>query len=150
MVSLENVTEAARIAEMHDEIMQMPMGYETIIGEGGSTLSGGQRQRIAIARALVFKPPILILDEATSHLDVKTESRVDKNLSELSCTRVVIAHRLSTIRNSDNILVLNKGAIVESGTHDELAAEAGFYADYLRRQDGGSRQVHQSESLAAK
>jgi ABC-type bacteriocin/lantibiotic exporter with double-glycine peptidase domain len=127
-LSLEQITAAAHQAAIHDEIMQMPMGYETHVGEGGSALSGGQRQRLAIARALANRPVFLLFDEATSHLDVLTECRVDEHLSSLNCTRIVIAHRLSTMRNADVILVLDQGTIVERGTHDQLVARRGYYA----------------------
>lgn len=110
------------------------MGYDTWLSEGGGGLSGGQRQRLALARALLTQPALLLLDEATSHLDAVTDAVVDHNLSELSCTRVVIAHRLSTIRNADVILVLDEGAIVERGTHDELIARGGHYAAMVRGQ----------------
>jgi ABC-type bacteriocin/lantibiotic exporter with double-glycine peptidase domain len=108
--------------------MQMPMGYETLIAEGGASLSGGQRQRLELARALVNRPAILLLDEATSHLDAMTEQLVDQRLNDLSCTRIVIAHRLSTIQNADLILVFQDGAIVERGTHEALLAQGGSYA----------------------
>ena len=113
LISAADVIRAAKIAEIHSDIMQMPMGYETRVEEGGSTVSGGQRQRLAIARAVANRPPLLLLDEATSHLDVTTESLVDRNLDCLSCTRVVIAHRLSTIRTSDLVVVLHDGTVAD-------------------------------------
>lgn len=132
--SFEAIMWSAQQAVIHDDIMRMPMGYDTLIAEGGNALSGGQRQRLAIARALVHKPALLVLDEATSHLDVLTEQIVDQNLSTLSCTRIVIAHRLSTIRNADRILVLNNGTVVEQGTHEELLARQGQYAALICNQ----------------
>ncbi len=134
-LSLDDIMHAADLAVIHDEIASLPMGYETIIAEGGIDLAGGQRQRLAIARALAHQPAILILDEATSDLDAITESIVDRNLSELSCTRVVIAHRLSTVRNADLILVLDEGFVVERGTHQELLALGGTYAELVHDQE---------------
>jgi HlyB family type I secretion system ABC transporter len=132
---LDAIVHAAQLAVVHDEIMAMPMGYDTVIAEGGVDLAGGQRQRIAIARALAHNPAILALDEATSNLDAITESIVDQNLSDLDCTRIVIAHRLSTVRNADLILVLDEGVIVERGVHEDLLALGGVYATLVHDQD---------------
>jgi subfamily B ATP-binding cassette protein MsbA len=117
--------EAARIANAHEFIMQTKDGYETMIGDRGGKLSGGQRQRISIARAILLNPPVLILDEATSALDNESEQLVQAALTNLMKNRtvLVIAHRLSTIQNADQIVVIQKGKIVERGTHQELMAE---------------------------
>ncbi len=133
-ISMERVIKAAQTAVLHDEIVQMPMGYETFVSEGGNALSGGQRQRLAIARALAHTPAILLLDEATSSLDVLTERRVEQHLKALACTQIIIAHRLSTIRNADLILVLDRGTLVESGSHEELLARNGYYAQLIQSQ----------------
>jgi ABC-type bacteriocin/lantibiotic exporter with double-glycine peptidase domain len=132
--SLDDVVSAAKVAGLHDEIAAMPMGYNTLVMENGGALSGGQAQRLALARALLRKPAILLLDEATSALDAVTEGEVQRGLQALECTRIVIAHRLSTIANADVILVMDKGSIVERGTHEELLARQGRYFDLVTRQ----------------
>ena len=127
--TLEQVQEAARIANAHEFIMASEEGYDTNIGDRGGKLSGGQRQRISIARAILKNPPILILDEATSALDTESERLVQEALEKLmqGRTTIVIAHRLSTIRNADLICVMHEGQIVERGRHEELIALNGYY-----------------------
>ena len=136
--NFDRVLTCAQIAAAHDFIMQLPMGYETRIGESGLALSGGQKQRIAIARALYHDPPILIFDEATSALDTESERAIQDNLSRLISGRtcLVIAHRLSTIRDADTIIVLERGKVAEMGNHDQLMAERGLYF-YLSSQQLG-------------
>lgn len=136
-MSLDEIVLAAQMAVIHYDILQMPMGYETLVAEGGSGLSGGQRQRLSLARALAHQPAILLLDEATSHLDVVTEGMVSQNLNRIGATQIVIAHRLSTIMNADKILVLHQGEIVEQGTHKELLARGGLYTRLVHNQMGG-------------
>ena len=132
------IEEAARAAQIHDTIAALPEGYDTVVGERGFRFSGGERQRIAIARTILRNPPVLVLDEATSALDVQTERAVGEALERLEegRTTIVIAHRLSTVREADQIAVLDGGAVVERGTHDELLAAGGRYAELVLR-DGG-------------
>jgi subfamily B ATP-binding cassette protein HlyB/CyaB len=134
--TLENVIGAATLAGAHDFISELPLGYHTVIGERGMGLSGGQRQRLAIARALISRPRILVFDEATSSLDTESERAIQERLNRLlqDRTTIIIAHRLSTVRNADRIIVLDRGLIVESGSHDELSAQGGLYAHLLGEQ----------------
>ncbi len=133
---LERVTEAAKLAMIHDDIMAMPMKYESILVDGGASLAGGQRQRVALARALAQQPAILVLDEATSALDAITEAQVHRNLAALPCTRIVIANRLSTVVHADLILVMEDGRVVESGSHEQLMARDGTYVALISAQIG--------------
>ncbi|MCG8417801.1 MAG: peptidase domain-containing ABC transporter [Proteobacteria bacterium] len=134
-----NIVAAAKAACIDDDIRAMPMGYDTIISDGGASLSGGQRQRLALARALVHRPAVLLLDEATSSLDTATEKAIAHNLESMRCTRIVIAHRLSTIMGADIILVMDDGAVVETGNHDQLLALGGVYAELIAAQAIGDR-----------
>ena len=132
------VIAAAKVAEAHDFIEQLPQGYETIVGERGQKLSGGQRQRLAIARAILKNPPILILDEATSAVDNETEAAIQRSLERVTKDRttIAIAHRLSTVRNADCIYVMERGQLVEQGRHEQLLQQQGIYASLWRVQTG--------------
>ena len=130
----EQVEEAAKRANIHDYILTMPEGYDTIVGERGMKLSGGQKQRLSIARIFLKNPPILILDEATSALDNSTEMMIQQSLEELckGRTTIVVAHRLTTVRNADEILVVTDSGIAERGDHDSLLQQDGIYAGLWR------------------
>jgi subfamily B ATP-binding cassette protein HlyB/CyaB len=139
---MERVIAAANIAGAHDFILELPDGYDTVVGERGGTLSGGQRQRVAIARALVTDPRILIFDEATSALDYESERTIQQNMRRIAAGRTVfvIAHRLSTVRRADRIITIEHGSIVEQGTHDQLIRMNGRYAK-LNQMQGGHHEI---------
>jgi len=139
----DEIIEAARLASAHEFIARMPLGYDTLLGDRGLTLSGGERQRIGIARAIIRNSPILILDEPTAALDTESEKVVIEAIERLMKGRTVItiAHRLSTIRDADKIIVLDRGVVAEQGTHEELLAHGGLYAQLHRTQVGASREA---------
>ncbi len=135
---MDAIVAAAKVAEAHEFIMDLPHGYDTIVGERGQKLSGGQRQRISIARAVLKNPPVLVLDEATSAVDNETEAAIQRSMERIIVgrTTIVIAHRLSTIRNADQIYVLEHGVLRENGSHEELVDANGIYAGLWRVQTG--------------
>ncbi|MCM3874056.1 MAG: ATP-binding cassette domain-containing protein, partial [Pyrinomonadaceae bacterium] len=142
--------EAARIAFAHDFIMELPRGYETIVGERGVFLSGGQRQRLAIARSILVDAPLLILDEATSALDAESERFVQRAIANLvrNRTTIVIAHRLSTIRRADTIVVMEGGRIIEMGNHTTLLARGGQYKKLYELQFADEEEEEKEEELS--
>ena len=135
---MDEVIQAAKLAGANDFILELKDGYDTKVGERGSSLSGGQRQRIAIARALMDNPPILIFDEATSALDYESERTIMHNMDQIGANRtmLIIAHRLSTVRRCDRIIVVDKGQIIEDGSHDELMSAHGAYYNLYNQQEG--------------
>jgi subfamily B ATP-binding cassette protein HlyB/CyaB len=135
---MERVVAAADLAGAPDFILELPEGYDTIVGERGATLSGGQRQRIAIARALVTNPRIVIFDEATSQLDYESERVIQQNMERIAMGRtvIIIAYRLSTVRRCDRILTIERGRLIEDGSHDQLIRTGGRYASLHRLQSG--------------
>jgi ATP-binding cassette, subfamily B, bacterial len=151
-VTPEQVLQAAKSANAHHFIMRHPLGYDTYIGERGAGLSGGERQRVSIARALLYNPAILILDEATSNVDTESEQLIQEALSRFTAgrTTIAIAHRLSTLKTSDRILVVDKGVIVEQGTHEELLALGGTYHRLVKIQTELSREPNVDRLLVEK
>jgi ABC-type bacteriocin/lantibiotic exporter with double-glycine peptidase domain len=135
-VPLDRIQAAARLAEIDADVMKLPLGYDTVLSDGGGSLSGGQRQRLSLARALLREPSVVVLDEATSQLDTITERKLQHSLAQLRCTRVVIAHRLSTVRDADRIVVLEGGRVVDVGRHVELISRCLVYRELVGGQPG--------------
>jgi ATP-binding cassette subfamily B protein len=146
--TLDRISAACKVSSLHDDISEMPMGYDTVVSDGGGSLSGGQRQRVAIARAVIRNPSLMLLDEATSALDNATERRVIENLERQRCTRITVAHRLSTVRNADLIVVMDKGRIVEQGTHDQLLARGGLYTKLVQASQNNPLEMFHADPIA--
>ena len=145
-VTSQKIEEVCKAVQIYDEIMAMPMKFNTIISDLGSNISGGQRQRIALARALINNPSIVILDEATSALDTINEERITKYIKSKGCTQIIVAHRLSTIKDADIIFVMKSGKIVESGNHKYLMALGGeYYSLYTKRKLGVKKMKKENE-----
>ena len=145
-VTSQKIEEVCKAVQIYDEIMAMPMKFNTIISEMGSNISGGQRQRIALARALINNPSIVILDEATSALDTINEERITKYIKSQGCTQIIVAHRLSTIKDADIIFVMKGGKIVESGNHKYLMdLGGGYYSVYTKRKWGVKKMKKENE-----
>ena len=142
--SEQELQKAVNLSALSEVVQSLPEGLETMVGERGASLSGGQRQRVAIARAFLKNAPVLILDEATSHLDALSENIVHKALNQLKINRttLIIAHRLSTVRNADQIIVMDKGRIMETGTHKELFKNRGLYRKLISKQLSRSAMQH--------
>ncbi len=140
--TLDRISAACKVSNLHEDIAAMPMTYDTVVSDGGGSLSGGQRQRIAIARAVIRNPSLMLLDEATSALDNSTEKHVIENLERQRCTRITVAHRLSTVRNADLIVVMDKGKIIEQGTHAHLLAKGGLYTKLIQASQNTSENAH--------
>jgi len=136
-LSMERVQWAAKVAHIHEVISKLPQGYKSRLGENAKTLSGGERQRLCLARAVALEPSILLMDEATSSLDLETEARVHANLARLGCTRIVIAHRLETVKDADRILVLEDGRIAQQGTYAALSKQAGAFREIVMAMEAG-------------